>query len=240
MDLGLAGRVALVAGSSKGLGRGVARALANERVSLVLCARGAEALEAAAAELRARDVDVLAIAGDVTEPEMPAELVRAALEQFGRLDIVVSNSGGPPQARSLEIDDGQVHAAIEANLLTHVRFVQAALPAMREAGFGRLVAISSFGVVQAIPTLALSNLARSGLRAWAKTAAADLAGTGVTLNLLAPGLHRTDRIRALGETTGLLGDPDDFGKVAAFLCSSAAAFVNGATLVVDGGATLAL
>lgn len=240
MDLGIAGKVGIVAGASKGLGRGVAEALGAEGVQLVLAARGRDALQATAAELTARGVAVLAVPCDVTEPDAPDELVRLALEHFGRLDIVVANSGGPPPARALELDDDQVRQAIESNLLTHVRFVRAALPSLRSAGWGRLVAIASYGVVQPLPNLALSNLARTGLRAWAKTAAGDLAGTGITLNLLAPGLHLTDRIRALGEPIERTGDPADFGKVAAFVCSAPAAFVNGATLVVDGGATVAL
>jgi 3-oxoacyl-[acyl-carrier protein] reductase len=124
--------------------------------------------------------------------------------------------------------------------LTHLRLVRAALPHLEQGGWGRICAIASFGVVQPIPDLALSNLARSGLRAWAKTAAKDLAQKNITLNLVAPGMHRTDRILSLGRVSGRLGDPADFGKVVAFLCSEPAGFVNGATLVVDGGETLAL
>jgi 3-oxoacyl-[acyl-carrier protein] reductase len=111
---------------------------------------------------------------------------------------------------------------------------------MRAAGWGRICCIASTSVVQPLPNLALSNLARTGLRAWAKTAAADLSGSGVTLNLACPGSHATDRVRALGHGGGLLGDPADFGAIVAFMCSAAAGFLNGAAVVVDGGSSLAL
>ncbi len=130
---------------------------------------------------------------------------------------------------------------MEANLLTSVRLVRSAVPHMRAGGFGRLCCITSYSVVQAIPTLALSNTARTGLKAWAKTATADLgaADGDVTLNLVCPGPHATERMKQLGGT-GPMGDPADFGRVVAFVCSTHANFVNGASIVVDGGATLAL
>jgi 3-oxoacyl-[acyl-carrier protein] reductase len=240
VDLGLTGRVAIVAAASKGLGRGAAEALADEGVSLVINARGADALDSTLESLLARGVKAVGVVGDVTSPELPAALVDRAIAEFGRLDIVVTNSGGPPAKRALELSDDDIGAAIESNLLTHIRFVRAALPHLEEGGWGRICAITSYGVVQPLPNLALSNLARSGLRAWAKTAAQDLAPKNITINLVAPGMHRTDRILALGETSERLGDPGDFGKVVAFICSEAANFVNGATIVVDGGATLAL
>jgi 3-oxoacyl-[acyl-carrier protein] reductase len=240
VELGLSGRVAVVAAASRGLGRASAEALAAEGASLVIAARGAETLGEVAAELSARGAQVLAIARDVTEPDAPDALVAAALERFGRLDIVVANSGGPPAGRALDVDDEAIRAAVESNLLTHVRFVRAALPHLAAQDWGRICCIASFGVVQPIDGLALSNAARTGLRAWAKTAAFDLQGTGVTLNLICPGLHRTDRILALGSPPGPLGEPADFGRVVAFLCSEPAGFVNGAAIVVDGGSTLAL
>jgi 3-oxoacyl-[acyl-carrier protein] reductase len=160
---------------------------------------------------------------------------------FGAVDIVIANAGGPPAGHALAVDDAQIHAALEANLMSAVRLTRAAVPHMRRAGWGRICCITSYSVVQPLPGLALSNLARAGLWAWAKTAAQDLAaeGSGVTLNLLCPGPHATDRMRELGGS-GVMGDPADFGRVAAFICSRPAAFVNGAALVVDGGATLAL
>ncbi len=161
------------------------------------------------------------------------------MERFGALDILVANAGGPPPARALDVDDEAILAAIGANLLTSIRLVRAAVPSMRAARWGRIVLITSYGVKQPIPTLAASNIARTGLWAWAKTAAADLVDDGITLNVLCPGLHATDRIRELGHS-GRLGDPDDFGRVAAFLCSVPAGFVSGTALVVDGAATLGL
>ena len=241
MDLGIEGRVALVTASSRGLGRASAQALAAEGARLVLCARGEGPLRETEKALVAEGAEVLAIAADVTEPAAPGRLVAAAVERYGRLDIVVANAGGPPPGRALDVDDDALRAAVEANLLSSVRLVREALPHMRAGSWGRLCCISSYSVVQPIPGLALSNTARSGLRAWAKTAAADLADedSGITLNLVCPGSHGTDRMRDLGGA-GRMGDPADFGRVVAFVCSAPAAFVNGGTIVVDGGATLAL
>jgi 3-oxoacyl-[acyl-carrier protein] reductase len=242
MDLGLDGRVAVVAASSKGLGRAAAQALAAEGVRLVISARGEEALASAEAALKSSGVDVVAVRADVTEVATPEHLVATALDRFGRLDIVVPNAGGPPPAGALEVDDDAILAAVQANLLTSVRFVRAALPHLRQAGWGRICCIASSTIAQANPTLALSNTARTGLWAWAKTAAADLRGSGVTLNLACPGYHRTDRMIQLGaDISGRpMGDPADFGKVVAFMCSQAACNLNGARIIVDGGESLAL
>ena len=236
MDLGIGGKTALVTASSKGLGLGTARALAAEGCNVAMNARDADRLRAAAEALPG---STLALPGDVTDPTEPARLVEATVERFGGLDILVANAGGPPPARALDVDDEAILAAIGANLLTSIRLVRAAVPSMRAAGWGRIVLITSYGVKQPIPTLAASNIARTGLCAWAKTAAADLVDDGITLNVLCPGLHATDRVRELGHG-GRLGDPDDFGRVAAFLCSVPAGFVSGAALVVDGAATLGL
>ena len=242
MDLGLEGRVAVVAASSKGLGRAAADALADEGARVVICARGGEALARTEAALRSRGAEVVAVQADVTEPATPEHLVEVALARFGRLDVVVPNAGGPPPAGALEVDDEAILKAVQANLLTSVRFVRAALPHLRGAGWGRICCIASSTITQANPTLALSNTARTGLWAWAKTAAADLRGTGVTLNLACPGYHATDRMIELGATGGgrPMGDPADFGKVVAFLCSQAAGNLSGARIVVDGGESLAL
>ena len=241
MDLGIAGKVALVAAGSRGLGRATALALAGEGVQVMLSGRDASTLAATRSLVEAVGVEVDVRAGDITDPGEPARLVGATVERFGGLDIVVANAGGPPPAGALELDDDAIRAAVEVTLLSAVRLVRGAVPHMRAGGWGRLCCISSYSVVQPIPGLALSNLARSGLRAWAKTAAADLAaeGSGITLNMVCPGPHATERMRQLGGT-GTMGDPADFGRVVAFMCSRYAGFVNGATIVVDGGATLAL
>jgi len=242
VNLGLEGRVAVVAASSKGLGRAAADALAEEGARLVICGRGQEALATAADALRSRGAEVVSVQADVTDRATPERLVAAAISEFGRLDVVVANAGGPPPAKALEVDDDAILQAIQANLLTSVRFVRAALPTLVAAGWGRICCIASSTIVQASPTLALSNTARTGLWAWSKTAAAELSGTGVTLNLVCPGLHMTDRMLELGATDSgrPMGDPVDFGKVVAFLCSQPAANVNGARLVIDGGESLAL
>ena len=240
MDLGIAGRVALVTASSKGLGRASALALAADGAKVVISARGADALQAAEKEIRAAGGEVLAVAADVTEPHVPQQLVDAAVERFGSLDILVANAGGPPPVRALDVDDQAVRDAVEANLLTSVRLAQAVVPHMRNARWGRICMITSVSVRQPIPDLALSNLARTGLWAWAKTAAQDLAGDGITVNLACPGLHATDRVTQLGHADARMGDPADFGKVVAFLCSEAAKFVNGVAVGVDGGAVAGL
>jgi 3-oxoacyl-[acyl-carrier protein] reductase len=236
VDLGIEGKVALVTAASKGLGRGAALALSREGAKLAVCARGEEDLARTASELPG---EVLAIPADVTEPDTPARLVQETLERFERLDILVANAGGPPQARALEITDEGMRAAVEANLLTSTRLVKEAVPHMRATGWGRIVLIASTSVKQPIPNLAYSNAARTGLWAWAKTASQDLAGDGITLNLACPGLHATDRVKELG-VGGRLGDPEDFGRVVAFLCSEPAGFVSGVALQVDGAATLGL
>jgi 3-oxoacyl-[acyl-carrier protein] reductase len=238
VELGLQGRVALVTASSKGLGLASAQALSQEGAKVVLCARDRRALEEAAAAMPG---EALAVPADVTDPGTPTRLVAAAVERFGGLHVLVGNAGGPPPGRALEVTDDGLAAALNANLLASIRLVQAAVPHLRAAGWGRICLIASISVKQPIPTLALSNTARTGLWAWAKTAAADLAGDGITLNLACPGTHATERMRQLGGLgDGRVGDPADFGKVVCFLCSDQARFVSGAALQVDGAATVGL
>jgi 3-oxoacyl-[acyl-carrier protein] reductase len=239
VDLGIGGRVALVTAASKGLGRATAVALAREGAKVAICARGAEALADAEAEL-ARYTEVLAVPADVTGPAEPARLVAATVERFGRLDILVANAGGPPAARALDVDDAGIEAAVNANLLTSVRLVREAVPSMRAGGWGRICLITSSSIKQPIPTLALSNLARTGLWAWAKTAATDLFDDGITLNLACPGSHATDRMKSISMPTGPMGDPADFGRVVAFLCSEPARFMSGSTVLVDGARSVGL
>ena len=243
MDLGIAGRVALVTASSAGLGRATAAALAAEGASVVMNGRDGDRLRAAEAELRAAGAEVLAVPLDVTAADGPRRLVEAATERFGRLDIVVPNAGGPPPGRALELDDDAIRAAVESNLLTSVRLVRESLPHLQRGGWGRICCITSYSVVQPLPNLALSNLARTGLWAWVKTAALDLAALDdatVTINIACPGPHATQRMIDLGGASAPMGDTADFGRVVTFLCSEPARFVSGAALVVDGGATTAL
>jgi 3-oxoacyl-[acyl-carrier protein] reductase len=190
----------------------------------------------------------VAVVADVTDPQTPARLVEETVERLGGLDVLVANAGGPPPGRALEVDDAAMEKAIGANLLTSVRLARAAVPHLRARHWGRICFITSYSVKEPIPTLALSNTARVGLWAWAKTAAADLADDDITVNLACPGPHATERMVELGgggsgsgsDGGARMGDPADFGRVVTFLCSEPAGFVNGAAVVVDGGATLAL
>jgi 3-oxoacyl-[acyl-carrier protein] reductase len=235
MDLGLDGRVAVVTAASKGLGRASASALAGEGAKVVLNARSGATLE----DLASGMGDSIAVVGDITDPDVPAQLVDAAVARWGRVDIVVGNAGGPPTGRALDVSDEQILAAVNANMLASIRLARAAVPHMRRQHWGRICFIASASVRQPIPDLALSNIARTGLWAWTKTAAQDLAKDGITVNIAAPGLHATDRLVERG-VTGRTGDPDDFGKVVAFLCSETANFINGVALGVDGGAVTGL
>lgn len=241
MDLGLTGRVAIVAASSKGLGRATAEALAGEGASVLLNGRNEAALDEAVASITAAGGTAAGVVGDITDPVVPGELVEDAVARWGRLDVVVGNAGGPPPGRALDVDDDAVLDAVNANLLSSVRLAQAALPHLRVDGWGRICFITSVSVRQPIPGLALSNTARAGLWAWAKTAAADLFVDGITVNLACPGLHATDRMRALGASgDGAVGDPADFGRVVAFLCSEPAGFISGTAIGVDGASVSGL
>jgi 3-oxoacyl-[acyl-carrier protein] reductase len=237
MDLGIAGRTALVTGASKGLGRAAALALASEGVKLGICARGEEALRETERDIKDRGGEVVALVADVTDPAEPTRLVDAVASRFGGLDILVANAGGPPQARALEVTDEQIAAAINENLLTSVRLVRESVPWMRRAGWGRVCLITSFSIKTPRPNLALSNLARTGLWAWAKTAATDLFPAHITVNTVCPGFHATERGRKVAGEGATMGDPDDFGRIVAFMCSQSASFVNGTAIVVDGGSS---
>jgi 3-oxoacyl-[acyl-carrier protein] reductase len=240
MDLGISGRVALVTASSKGLGRASALALADEGCKVVVCARGEDALRATEKAVAER-TEVLAIVDDVTAPDAPRRLVQATVERFGSVDIVVPNAGGPPPARAFEFDDDQLAVALNANLTTSIRLAREAVPHMRANNWGRICCITSSSVKQPIPTLAMSNVARTALWAWIKTAAQEVFADGITINTAAPGSHATDRMRELGGgSTEGMGDPEHFGRVVAFLCSQPANYVTGVALQVDGGATLGL
>ena len=246
MDLGLADRTAIVTAASKGLGRGTALALATAGCHLVLNARDATTLTQTANECREHGVDVIEVPGDATAPDMPAHLVSRALDSFGHLDIAIANAGGPPPGKSLEVDDDMIRSAIEHNLIASARLVREAVPPMKEHGYGRIVCITSTSIKQPISGLSLSNTARTGLYAWCKTAATDLAADPatkhITLNLACPGLHDTDRVRQLyaGGAPEGIGDAEDFGRIVAFLCSTSASYITGQALLVHGGATLGL
>jgi 3-oxoacyl-[acyl-carrier protein] reductase len=236
MDLGIAGRRAAVAAASQGLGRATAAALASEGVHVAMCSRSRERIEEAAATIP----DAVPLVADVSTEAGAAQFVRDAREALGGVDILVANGGGPPPGTFATTDLPAYRAAFEQNCLAVIAMCTEAVPAMQAQAWGRVVAITSVAVRQPIPTLILSNAARAGVTGFLKTLAREVAPDGVTVNSLQPGSHDTERIRALrGAQTGLgqgIGDPGNFGRIAAFLCSEHTAFLTGAAIHVDGGA----
>ena len=247
MDLGIAGRRAAVAASSAGLGFAAAKALADDGVRVALCGRDADRLEAAAKGIEG----AVAIPVDVSTPDGATAFVEQATEALGGLDILVPNAGGPPPGNFAATPFEAYLPALELNLLSTVAMCTAAVPAMREQGWGRVVAITSISVRQPIGHMILSNTARAVVTGFLKTLATEIAPDGVTVNSVQPGTHATDRMRQLsggGDFSGMaagipvrqVGRPEDFGAVVAFLCSDQARFVTGAALQVDGGAYMGL
>jgi 3-oxoacyl-[acyl-carrier protein] reductase len=241
LDLGLGGRVALVTAASKGLGRASAVALAGEGARVLISSRSEDNLAAARDRIAEAGGECLAVAADMTDPAAPARLVAAAVEEWGRLDIVVTNTGGPKPGSTLDLSDADIGGAIDSVLLPAVRLVREATPHLRSNGWGRICAITSYGVALPLAALPLSNMARTALYAWARTASRELFGDGITINLACPGPHATDRMKELAGAGGggPMGDPGDFGRLVAYLCSEPAGFVTGTALVVDGGAVAA-
>ena len=243
MDLGIAGRRAVVAAASRGLGFGVASALAGEGVHVALCGRDRQSIEDAARRIGQNAVPLVA---DVSTPGSAAAFAEAGRDALGGVDILVTNAGGPPPGTFATTDLEQYVAAIQLNCLSVIAMCEAAVPSMQEQGWGRVVAITSIAVRQPIAELILSNTARAGVTGFLKTLAREVAPDGITVNSLQPGLHDTERIRALhggdaaaaaaGVPAGAHGQAADFGAVAAFLCSDHARFVTGAAIPVDGGA----
>jgi 3-oxoacyl-[acyl-carrier protein] reductase len=236
MDLGIDGRRAAVAAASAGLGFASAKALADEGVSVAICGRDRARIDAAAAEIGQGCVPIVA---DVGGAAGASSFVAAATEALGAIDILVTNAGGPPPGTFASTPVDAYAGALDLNLLSVVSMCKAAVPAMQERGWGRVVAITSVSVRQPIPTLILSNTARAGATGFLKTLAREVAGDGVTVNSVQPGLHRTDRVTSLyGDGVPddvVLGDPADFGAVVAFLCGQQASFTTGVQLHVDGG-----
>jgi 3-oxoacyl-[acyl-carrier protein] reductase len=243
MDLGIAGKRAAVAAASRGLGFGVAAALAAEGARVAMCGRNRATIEAAAQRVGG---DAVPLVADVSAPTSAAGFVRAAADALGGVDILVTNAGGPPPGTFATTELEQYVAAIELNCLSVIAMCDAAVPAMQAQGWGRVVAITSIAVRQPIAELILSNTARAGVTGFLKTLAREVAADGVTVNSLQPGLHDTERIRELhgGDPSaaaasvpaGALGRAEDFGAVAAFLCSESARFITGSAVPVDGGA----
>ena len=257
MDLGLKGKWALVCAASKGLGKGCAMALAGEGVNVVITARGAEALEAAAAQLRQlRGAgEVRTVPGDIATPEGRA----AALAACPQVDILINNAGGPPPGDFREWDREAWIKALDANMLTPIELIKATVDAMAERGFGRVVNITSGAVKAPIDVLGLSNGARTCLTGFVAGLARQsrLASRNVTINNLLPGVFDTDRINATlkgqaaktGKTVeelreirkktvpaGRYGTLEEFGQICAFMCSAQASYLTGQNILLDGGA----
>ena len=246
MDLGLEGRTALVTGASKGIGFGIARALAAEGARVAVSSRSRERIEAAAGEIGARPY-----IHDNADLDAAPALLERVRDDLGPLDVLVTNTGGPPPgADPLAFTREQWDEAHRTLVLAPMALIEHVLPAMRERGFGRIVNVSSSAVVEPIPVLMLSNVHRSGLLAAFKTLARQAADDGVTLNTVLPGRIATDRlaenfgsIEAAEEAArdqvpaGRLGTVEEFAAVAAFLCSERASYVTGAAVRVDGGLT---
>ena len=248
MDLGIAGRRAAVAAGTAGLGLATARALAEEGVHVAVCGRDTDRLAEALAVLGPRAVGLVA---DMSAAGGPEEFAAGAVERLGGpIDIVVANAGGPPPGSASSTSVEAFRAASELNFLSTVALVQSVVGGMRANGWGRVLAITSVGARQPIPSLAASTSARAATTAFIKNLATEVAGDGVTANTIQPGSHRTARMAQLrGEDSdellrsipaGRLGEAADFGAVAAFLCSEQANFVCGASVIVDGGASRGL
>jgi 3-oxoacyl-[acyl-carrier protein] reductase len=257
MDLGLTGKAAFVAGASKGLGAATARQLAREGARVALLARDAGRLEATAAEMRAESgAAILALAGDVTSAADVGRAIDETVREFGGLDILVANSGGPPAGGFDDFDDAAWEAAINLQFMSVVRLVRAALPHLRRSATPAVLTITSISVKQPITNLILSNSIRMAVIGLTKSLALDLGAEGVRCNSILPSFTRTDRVQALiedrarrsgtsfeaemeksaaGAALGRMADPAEFGNVAAFLCSPAASYLTGVMLNFDGG-----
>lgn len=255
MELGLKGKVALVAAASGGLGYGVAHALAQEGARVSICSRGAEAVAAAAQRLiEQTGAEVMGTACNVAKPADIKTWVDATVERWGQIDALLVNAGGPPPGVFKELSDEQWQAAFELTLMSAVRLIRAAIPHMKDGG--GIVTITSSSVREPIPGLSLSTVMRSGVAGLVKTLADELADDHIRVNNLIPGRIDTDRVRQLDQNTAAkqgisveevrqqsitriplkrLGTIDDFGAAAAFLLSPAAHYITGATLRVDGG-----
>ncbi|MXX61786.1 MAG: SDR family oxidoreductase [Holophagales bacterium] len=241
MDLGIHGKKAAVAAASTGLGFGCAKALLEDGVDVAICSRSEERIREAAATLGTGAVPIVA---DMSTEEGARSFVEQATEKLGQVDILVANAGGPPPGSPATTSIDGYRQALDLNLLSTIVMCQAALPGMRERGWGRIVAITSIGARQPIGNLAASSVARAGVSSFLKTLSTEVARDGVTVNSAQPGIHATDRIKSLGNTdvvaqrvpTGTLGTAEDFGKAVAFLCSEPARFITGTSILLDGGA----
>lgn len=257
MDLGLEGKVALVTAASRGLGRAVADALAAEGATLAICARGGDALERARASIAASARGpVAALAADVTRPEDIERLTKGVLERFGRVDILVTNAGGPPSGPFEAHDWATWQRAVDLTLRSAVELTRGVIPGMKERRWGRILNITSIAVKQPVDGLMLSNSIRAAVTGFARTLATEVAPFGITVNNLMPGYTRTERVEELNAANAAregvavdvvakrieaqipmrrLGEPPEFGALAAFLASEKASYITAQSIAVDGG-----
>lgn len=257
MDLGLRGKVALVCGASKGIAYATAESLAREGCSLAICSRDADAIAAAAARLTVLGAPVLSMVADLATVEGIASVVRETMARYGRVDILVANTGGPPTGPAMGHDWAAWTAACELLLRSCVELTRAFVPGMRERKWGRVISITSKAVKEPVPSLVLSNSLRAAVTGYLRTLANEVAADGVTVNTLLPGFTATERLEMLAAATtqrtgatrdavyagwiaqtpaGRLGRPEELGATIAFLASEQAGFITGQAILVDGGA----
>ena len=257
MDLGLTGKIALVAAASRGLGRAVAEELAREGAQLVICARGADALHQAAEGIRAATgVTVVEVVADLSDSMAVARVADAALATFGRVDVLVTNGGGPPAGPFESHNDSAWDAAVKQMLYSVIGLTRAVLPGMKDRGWGRIINVTSIAVKQPVDNLMLSNSIRAAVTGFARTLANEVAPFGITVNNVMPGYTRTQRVEDLAQHNALLhgtspdaqrsiweqqipmarlGQPAEFAAMVAFLASERASYTTGASIPVDGG-----
>jgi 3-oxoacyl-[acyl-carrier protein] reductase len=261
MELGLTGKAAIVGGSSRGMGKAIALALAQEGCDVAICARGEDDLKITAEEIRSQTgVRVLPLVCDMSNYDDIKRLVRETAKTFGRIDIVVNNAGGPPPGTFDDFSEEEWQKAVDQNFLSAVRTIREALPYLRRQG-GRVINITSVAVKQPIDSLILSNAVRLGVVGMAKTLSRQVAKDGITVNNVCPGNIATQRLLSLFEAwaqregrpfqevleeeksktpTGFLGEPADIAALVLFLASEKARYISGATIQVDGGSTTAV
>jgi len=257
MDLELRDKVAIVGGASKGLGRACAQVLAEEGARVALCSRSTKDVEKAAQEIRdSTGRDTLAFSGDLDRLETIRELVAATVARFGRLDVLVNNSGGPPLARAHNATEEQWATAVQRSLFFFARMAREAIPHLKASGGGRIINILASTVYQPIPNLALSGATRMGVVAWAKSLADEIGRDGILVNNVCPGSILTERMlgnvtsrakelgipveealaqRAAETAVGRIGQPSEMAYLVAFLASSRSSYITGTTMLVDGG-----
>lgn len=262
MDLGISGKVALVAAASRGLGKAVAMRLSREGARVAMCSRSEERINAARDDvIRETGGEIYAAACDVTDATEVKDFVARVAENMGSVDIVVTNAGGPPAGVAADFTPDDYRAGVELNLMSTITLVYEVLPVMRRQRWGRIVAITSIAARQPVPNLILSNTARAGVLGFIKTLSSEVAADGITANSVCPGFTRTERIDELAQNfaasgkgtvedfhrkietevpLGRMGTPEEFASAVAFLTSEGAAYITGVALPIDGGATKGL